>query len=133
MEEIIDLLREQCEAVSLPLGLPSEEELVCIEEEILIPIPYDLRKFLLEVSDVIVGVIEPVTAADPRSHTYLPEVTSRAWDIGLPREYVPVCEYEGGYACIAQDGTVYFWDGRDLKKEWDDFWHWCRDVWILEE
>lgn len=133
MEEIIDLLREQNAAVNLPLELPTEEALVCIEEEILMPIPYDLRLFLLEVSDVIVGVIEPVTAADPRSHTYLSEVTSRAWEIGLSREYVPVCEYDGGYACIDQAGKIYFWDGNDVTKEWEDFWRWCRDVWILDE
>lgn len=130
VEEIIEMLREHAESVSLPLALPSEDELVDVEEQILIGLPYDLRMFLLEVSDVIVGQLEPVTAADPRSHTYLPEVASRAWALGMPREYLPVCEYQNGFACIAQDGKVFFWDGVDLTEEWEDFWQWCRDVWL---
>ncbi len=130
MEEIIEMLREQAESVSLPLDLPSEEELVEVEELLLIGLPHDLRVFLLEVSDVIVGHLEPVTVADPRSHTYLPDVASRAWDIGLPREYIPVCEYNGGFACIGEDGKVLFWDGADMAEEWDGFWQWCRDVWL---
>ncbi len=132
MEEILELLQEQNQAVSFPLDLPTEEDLVCVEEEILISLPGDLRTFLLEASDVIVGAIEPVTAADPRSHTYLPEVAATAWSVGLPREYIPVCEYAQGYACIAQDGKVYFWQSGDMIEEWEDFWYWCRDVWLQE-
>lgn len=130
MEEILELLREQSQAVSLPLDLPTEDDLVGIEEAILISIPGDLRTFLMEASDVIVGRMEPVTAADPRSHTYLPEVASQAWDRGMPREYVPVCEYDGGYACIGQDGKVFFWKDGDLADEWEDLWYWVRDVWL---
>ncbi|MFL0800849.1 MAG: SMI1/KNR4 family protein [Agarilytica sp.] len=132
MEEVIEFLQENSQSVSMPLELPTEDELVCIEEEILISLPHDLRKYLLEASDAIIGALEPVTAADPRSHTYLPEVTARAWDIGLPREYIPVCEYNGGYACIAEDGKVFFWDGQALTIEWEDFWMWCKDVWLAD-
>ncbi|MFL0811038.1 MAG: SMI1/KNR4 family protein [Agarilytica sp.] len=130
MEEILELLREQSASVSLPLDLPSEDDLVEIEEAILIHIPHDLRTYLMEVSDVIVGALEPVTAADPRSHTYLPEVAAQAWNQGMPRENIPVCEYGGGYACIGQDGKVYFWKNGEQEEEWEDFWYWCRDVWL---
>ena len=132
MEEVLEELRERNETVSVPLELPSEEDLVCVEEEILISLPGDLRTFLLEASDVVCGAIEPATAADPRSHTYLPEMAAHAWSVGLPREYIPVCEYAGGFACIAQDGKVYFWQNDDLIEAWEDFWLWCRDVWLAE-
>lgn len=130
MDEILEQLRELNQEVSLPLELPSEEMLVVVEEEILISIPYDLRTFLLEASDVIVGTLEPVTAADPRSHTYLPEVAALAWSLGLPREYIPICEYDGGYAAISQDGRIIFWVNDRIAEEWEDFWWWCRDVWL---
>ncbi len=131
MEEVIEELREGAEDLSLPLDLPTEDELVCVEEEILIQLPHDLRVFLLEVSDVVYGSIEPVTAADPRSHTFLPEVASLAWDQGLPREFIPICEYKGGFACIAEDGKVYFYRGDEASEEsWEDIWQWCREVWM---
>lgn len=53
-----------------------------IQEQILIHLPHGLREFLLTVSDVVYGHLEPVTASDPNSHTYLPEVTATAWDQG---------------------------------------------------
>lgn len=55
-----------------------------IEEQLLINLPFELREFLLKVSDVVYGRLEPVTVTDPQSHTYLPEVTAVAWDLGLP-------------------------------------------------
>ncbi len=69
MEEVIDELRERNEPVPVALELPEEETLVEIQEQILIHLPYALREFLLTVSDVVYGRLEPVTASDPYSHT----------------------------------------------------------------
>ena len=84
-EEIIDMLRDSNQPVPVPLDLPDEDVLVEVEEQILLPIPRDMRTYLLEASDVIYGSLEPVTAADPYSHTYLPEVAAVAWSLGEPR------------------------------------------------
>ena len=84
MEEVIEQLRELNEPVPVPLELPDDELLVEIEEQLLINLPFELREFLLKVSDVVYGRLEPVTATDPQSHTYLPEVASVAWDLGVP-------------------------------------------------
>ena len=131
MDEIIERLRALNIELNLPLELPTEEELVLVEEQILISLPYEFRLFLLEVSDVVFGSIEPATAVDPRSHTYLPEMAAVAWDIGMPREYIPVCEYKGGYACIEQDGKIYFWERSGMTTtSWDDIWRWARDEWL---
>lgn len=135
MEEVIEQLRELNEPVPVPLELPEEELLVEIEEQILINLPFELREFLLKVSDVVYGRLEPVTATDPQSHTYLPEVASVAWSLGVPRELVPICEDQGNYYCVEQDGTVLLWDGEeeDLTDEsWDSVWHWVREVWLEE-
>ena len=133
MEDIIDALREANIETAIPLELPEDDLLVEIEEELLLPIPHDLRTFLLEASDVICGALEPVTAADSRSHTYLPEVTARAWSEGLSRELMVVCEYNGGYAHISQDGKVGFWSVAegDAGKEWETLWHWIQEEWLV--
>jgi len=135
VEEVIEQLRELNEPVPVPLELPDEELLVEIEEQILINLPFELREFLLKVSDVVYGRLEPVTVTDPQSHTYLPEVASVAWSLGVSRELVPICEDQGNYYCVEQDGTVLLWDGEeeDLTDDsWDSVWHWVREVWLEE-
>ena len=72
MQEMIDELREVAEQVPVPLELPEHDQVVDAQEQILMPLPADFREFLMEASDVIYGTLEPVTAADPSSHTYLP-------------------------------------------------------------
>ncbi len=131
MEDIIDELRERALDVAVPLELPDEDQLVEVEEQILISLPYELREFLLQVSDVIYGAIEPVTVTDPHSHTYLPEVAANAWAEGLPRELIPICEYNGDYYGISEEGEVVRWaDGEVTDDSWPSIWLWVRDVWM---
>ena len=131
MEDVVDELRESALELSAPLELPDEDMLVEIEEQILVPLPFELREFLLQVSDVVFGSIEPVTVTDPHSHTYLPEVAANAWAEGMPRELIPVCEHRGEYYGISEDGEVVRWaDGEVTEDSWPSIWLWARDVWL---
>lgn len=132
MEELIDKLHELNEPVPVPLELPDEDTLVEIQEQILIHLPFELREYLLKASDVVYGHLEPVTASDPQSHTYLPEVAARAWDDGLPRYLVPLCEDRGRYYAVDPEGEVLLWaDGEiDEEQSWDSVWEWVEDVWL---
>ncbi len=133
MEEVIEALREQNEPVPVPLELPDDDQLVEIEEQLLINLPFELREFLLKVSDVVYGRLEPVTATDPQSHTYLPDVAANAWDLGLPRDLVPLCQDGRDYYVVDIEGQVTLWDGDDgelTDETWDSVWHWARDVWL---
>ncbi|MBU3059678.1 MULTISPECIES: SMI1/KNR4 family protein [Pseudomonas] len=133
MEEVIEQLRELNEPVPVPLELPDDDLLVEIEEQLLINLPFELREFLLKVSDVVYGRLEPVTVTDPQSHTYLPEVAATAWDLGVPRDLVPICEDRGDYYCVDQEGEVVLWSGDEAEltdERWDSVWHWARDVWL---
>ena len=131
MEDVIEELRERALDVSVPLELPDEDQLVEVEEQILISLPYELREFLLQVSDVIYGSIEPVTVTDPQSHTYLPEVAANAWAEGLPRELIPICECDGDYYGISEEGEVVRWaDGEVTDDSWPSIWLWARDIWL---
>ncbi len=133
MEEIVEQLRELNEPVPVPLELPDEDQLVEVEEQMLINIPFEFREFLLLVSDVIYGHLEPVTASDPNSHTYLPEVAAVAWSLGVPRDLIPICEDRGDYYCVDGEGEVVFWSGETTEltdETWESVWHWARDVWL---
>lgn len=129
--EIIDTLRENSLDASSPLELPTEEQIVEVEEQILIAIPFEFREYLLEASDIICGSLEPVTVADPQLHTYLPEVAAVAWSIGLPREFIPLCQYNDGYYCVSHDGIVEYWHDDEITGEhWDSLWQWAEDIWL---
>jgi len=134
VEEVIEQLRELNEPVPVPLELPDDDLLVEIEEQLLINLPFGLREFLLQVSDVIYGRLEPVTATDPQSHTYLPEVAANAWDAGVPRDLIPICQDGRDYYVVDLDGEVTLWDGDDCElteeETWETVWHWARDVWL---
>ncbi len=131
MNEVVDALREQAQAVSVPLEKPQMEDIVDVEEQILIGLPTEFREFLIEVSDIIFGTIEPVTVMDPNSHTYLVEVCATAWDLGLPRHLVPICHSTDGHYCIDTDGEISLWqDGEFSEQIWDSIWDWAEEVWL---
>lgn len=132
MHDIIEQLQQLNQPVPVPLELPEFDDIVDVEEQLLLPLPADLKEYLLEVSNVIVGSLEPVTAVDPHSHTYLPEVAAYSWSIGLPRYLVPICQLGDSFYCMDEEGLVYFWeDGRlDEDDYWESFWHWAEEVWL---
>jgi len=132
MEEVVEELRDCAEQVPVPLELPDMDKIIEAEEEILIGLPYDFKQFQLKVSDLVLGSLEPVTIADPSSHTYLPEVTAQAWNDGLPREYIVLCQAGDDYYCVDEQGTIKFWcNGEISVQDWESVWHWARDVWML--
>lgn len=134
MEDVYEKLREINANVLVPLDLPDEDQLLEVEEEILISLPQEYREFMLMVGDVICGSIEPATAADPQSHTFLPELAATAWSLGVPRELIPVCEHNGDYYVISEEGEIKLWresEGEVNEDEcWNSIWHWARDVWL---
>lgn len=131
MQELIEELHRVSEDVPVPLELPEHDQVVDAQEQILMPLPADFREFLMTCGDVVFGAIEPVTVADPQSHTYLPEVTSQAWEEGMPRELICVCFAEGGYYALDQGGVVKFWQGGELDdREWETIWEWVEDIWL---
>ncbi|RVU29985.1 MULTISPECIES: SMI1/KNR4 family protein [Neptunomonas] len=133
MNDIIDQLHELNEDRFSSMELPDEDLLVELEEEMLLPIPADLKEYLLYGSDVVFGSLSPVTASDPNAHTHLPEVTAVAWSRGLPRDLMPICEdLEGGYYVIASQGAICHWhsSGELEETKWETLWEWIAEVWI---
>ena len=78
MQEIIDKLRAAAQVKAGTAGFTDEDQLLDIEEALLTSLPKNLRRFLLTVSDLVIGSLEPATAADPHSHTYLADMAASA-------------------------------------------------------
>jgi hypothetical protein len=132
MQEVIEKLQACAEEIPVPLDLPDEDQLLDIEEALLTSLPKSLRTFLLTVSDLVIGSLEPVTAADPHSHTYLADVAAHAWEMGLPRHLIPICQSGSCYYCVNLEDAVVVWtpSSGETDAEWDDIWQWAEAVWI---
>ena len=136
-ESLIRQLRQLSEDVPVPLEQPSEDHILDIEENLLLPVHPQYRQFLLELGDVVYGYLQPATVADPGAHNYLADLTALAWDEGMPREYMVVCEHTDGYYCIVHEsGEVQLWRrssgdfDEDHDQHWDSIWSWVKYVWL---
>ena len=134
IDQAIAVLRERNEEVPEPMRLPTAEEVGAAEKDLGVKFHPDYRKYLLEASDVVFGTKEPATITDAESHTHLPTVAEDAWEMGVPKKYLPICEDNGDYYCMNQKGQVLYVssDGETMEK-WSDLATWIEEVWIGEE
>ncbi|SEE61858.1 SMI1/KNR4 family protein [Streptomyces sp. TLI_105] len=134
MEDVIQYILETNGPDETPPELPDEQLLARIEKEHGIQLPAGLREFLLCVGDVERGRLEPVTVTDEDRHTYLPELMEIAWDQGVPRDLIVLCEDEGDFYLVGPDGAVVLWrcigEGGLTEDRWESVWDWARDEWL---
>jgi len=129
--ESIVALRKANQPVPKPMRLPTEIEVASAEEKIGMQFHLDLRTFLLRASDVVVGTFEPITITLPESHTDLTEVTLSARELGVPKDWIPVCESNGDYFCITPSGEIRYWSHDGASNEsWASLSEWIDTVWL---
>jgi hypothetical protein len=134
LDQAFAALREQDEPVPIPARLPTEEEIADAEEILDTKFHPDFRRYLLEVSNVHVGALEPVTLRPPEAHTDLLQVAESAWEeVDVPRNLIPICEDNGDYYCMNKKGQIVFWssDGATDEK-WPNLAAWIEEVWLGE-
>jgi hypothetical protein len=130
LEEAIRELRASNEPVPNPALLPSEAEVDAIEVQLKVKFHSDFREYLLKASDVVCGNKEPVTI-DVQSHTNLAQVAEAAWAVGLPKDYIPICEDNGDYFAMTPKGEVVYWSHNGLSDEkWSSLANWIFEVWL---
>lgn len=132
---LVQRLRLLNEEVPTPMRLPTTDEVTAAEKELGIRFHPDLRQYLLELSDVVFGTLEPVTITDPESHTHLIDVCESAWnDYEMPRTLTPFCEDNADFHCLNDKGEVVFWSHNGTTDEkWSNLAAWIEEVWIGEE
>ena len=51
--------------------------------------------------------------------------------VGVPVDWLPICEDNGDYYCFVPDGKIRFWDHNGASDEhWPDLATWVKEVWI---
>lgn len=131
MDDVIAQLRKLNEPVPKPMRLPAEAEIESVEKELGLLFHADYKKYLLEASDVVYGVLEPATIPTDSGHTYLVPLAKDAWKMGVPRELIPIAEDNGDYYCMDKAGHVLFWSHNGTTDEkWPNMASWIQEVWI---
>ncbi len=133
--EVIAELRELNQQVQAPLRLPSEDEVTAAERLLNTKFSEDYRRYLLEASDVVFGALEPAVVVPDAGYLYLVELAESAWtEMELSRDLLPICEDNGDYYCLKNNGEVCFWSHNGTADEkWPDLATWIKEVWINEE
>lgn len=88
--------------------------------------------FLKHASTIFFGVIEPLVIAIGRDgRCELISAIRKARQVGLPSNWLPICEDNGDYYCIIPGGQIRFWspDGTTTES-WADLAEWIEEVWI---
>jgi hypothetical protein len=133
LDEAIAQLRELNEEVPRPLRLPTAEDVAKVEQELGVKFHPDYRRYLMEASDVVLGALEPATITRPKSHTHLPRICEDAWEGGVGKQFLPICEDNGDYYCMNEKGQVLFLSHNGTSSEsWPDLATWIEEVWIGE-
>ena len=98
-----------------------------------IPFPQDYKIFLKSVSNAFVGYLSPFTLRKELSEGYrdLYAGVQAAREAGVSEHWLSICEDNGDYYCLLQDGTLRFWDHTGVSEEkWPDLATWAHDVWV---
>src|SRR3954471_22602674 len=96
LDEAFQKLREANEPVPKPRRLPTPAEVDAAERDIGVPFHPDYRRFQLEASNVVVGVLEPaVVLPDMMPYLDLRKTVESARRIGVPTDVLPFCQDNG--------------------------------------
>ncbi len=135
LTDVIAELRRLNEPVPEPLSLPTLKDVEAAERRLKMKFPPDYRKYLLEASDVVYGSLEPAIVIPDAGYLHLTELAESAWsEMEVPRDLLPICEDNGDYYCLNQNGEVCFWSHNGSTDEkWPDLATWIEEVWIGEE
>ena len=114
IETAIRLLQENRESVPKPLRLPTPAEVDAAESDLGLTFHPDYRRFQLEASDCVFGVLEPaLVLPDLMPYLDLRKTATDAWSLGAPKDALPFCHDNGNYYLLNADGKIGFWDHDD--------------------
>lgn len=130
---------EEIDAADDPSGrkqpLPDDALIARYEEATGLDFPEDYKTFLKSVSNAFVGYISPFTLNEQLLEDYgdLRAGIDEGRKIGVPQDWLPICEDNGDYYCILPDGCVRFWDHNGSSDEsWPSLAAWAKEVWLEE-
>lgn len=114
------------------IPLPSDELIDQYEQELGIDFGEDYRFFAKVASNVIYGTKDPlVFSTDKTVRGEFKAALGEARSLGLPNDWIPICEDNGDYFCLLPDKSIrYFSQDGPSEESWPSLAAWIREVWI---
>jgi hypothetical protein len=114
------------------LNAPSEKTFKRIENETGFKLPSEYKLLLQKTYNLYYGTIEPFAIDNSNEAVnYFITAVNTAKSLGVPENWLPICEDNGDYYCLLYDGSVHFWDHNGASEEsWDSLATWVKQVWI---
>jgi hypothetical protein len=136
LDEAFQKLREADQPVPKPLRLPTVVEVDAAERDIGVTFHPDYRRFQLEASNVVAGVLEPaVVLPDVMLYLDLRKTVKDARQSGVPRDVLPFCQDNGNYFFIDTAGRIGYWehDGQNaLHGRHESLAEWIVEDWLFD-
>jgi len=132
LKPVLDELKRLRFKLRIEQILPTDEIIDDYESDIGMKFSDDYRFFLKEASDSLHNGKDALRVTQERnSPGELCEEIVQARKIGLPENWLPICEDNSNYYCLDGDGKVRFWDHNGTSDEsWPDLATWIKEVWI---
>lgn len=133
IQDIIDEVNRLDDPSRRPLPLPNDTLIAKYESVIGFSFGDEYKLFLKNVSNAFVGYLSPLTLNEEMGGVYgeLRSTIEQARGAGVPLDWLPICEDNGNYYCIAPDGRVHFWDHDGISAEmWPSLSVWAKEVWL---
>ncbi|MCO7256541.1 SMI1/KNR4 family protein [Dickeya oryzae] len=132
LDEVIKEIELLSNNERLNIALPDDGLIMQYEVELGVNFHEDYKKVLKEISNVFYGAIELLTLN--RDKTYYRELSSAVKDtkaMGVPDNWLPICEDNGSYYCILPNGEIRYWTPDGYSDEsWENIASWVKSVWI---
>ncbi|MFH1807025.1 MAG: SMI1/KNR4 family protein [Pseudomonadota bacterium] len=131
--EVIKLINQADDPAGRRQPLPDDSLIEKYEQQTGIVFPEDYKIFLKSISNAFVGFMSPFVLNEDLSKGYGDLVLGLrdARKVGVPDDWLPICEDNGNYYCLAPDGSVQFWDHNGSSNEtWPDLATWAKEVWL---
>ncbi|KLT71972.1 hypothetical protein PL75_10765 [Neisseria arctica] len=128
---ILDLIN-RAEGNRIQIPLPDDNLIAEYEKIIGLHFDEEYKFFLKNASNILYGFIEPlVITADQSSRSELSHAISEAKLLGVPSNWLPICEDNGDYYCLTEDKSIHLWTSNGLTEEcWPNLSSWINQVWI---
>jgi hypothetical protein len=133
MKTVIDAINELDAPENRKHPLPDDATILIYEKKTGFTFPPDYKIFLKNVSNAFVGYISPFTLSkdftDDYGDLHIGMIEGRK--VGVPHDWLPICEDNGDYYCITPAGEIHFWDHNGTSQEtWPDLPTWIKEVWL---
>ncbi|HAF44434.1 MAG TPA: SMI1/KNR4 family protein [Gallionellaceae bacterium] len=128
----IDVLTELANGVRIKTPPPDDSLIDYYQNDIGIFFSEDYKYFLKNASTILYGSIDPlIITADKSSRSELSAAIIEAQALGVPKDWLPICEDNSDYYCLTKENTVRFWTSNGMNSDvWPTLSAWIKDVWI---